>query len=175
MELNRSNMPVTYRKIASVTVGAGGAGSIDFTSIPGTYTDLELKLSLRVTGAVSDVALRFNGSTTSYSRRALSAYSPNASSASASDAYIGPANESGYTASSFSSVSIYIPNYAGSTNKSISVDQVQESNQTSVYMNLFANLWSNTAAITSIKLEALSGSLTFAQHSTAVLYGIKKS
>ena len=40
-------MATTFTKIASVTVGSGGASSIDFTSIPSTYTDLCVKLSTR--------------------------------------------------------------------------------------------------------------------------------
>ena len=39
----------TYTLISSVTVGAGGASSIDFTSIPSTYTDLLVKISARST------------------------------------------------------------------------------------------------------------------------------
>lgn len=41
-------MMATYIKIGSVEVGAGGASSIDFSSIPATYTDLVLKMSARV-------------------------------------------------------------------------------------------------------------------------------
>ena len=40
-------MANTYELIASSTVGAGGASSIDFNSIPNTYTDLLVKLSGR--------------------------------------------------------------------------------------------------------------------------------
>jgi hypothetical protein len=57
-------MANTYTLIASSTVSAGGVSSIDFTSIPSTYTDLCLKLSIR-TAASSDypaIVLRFNGS-----------------------------------------------------------------------------------------------------------------
>jgi hypothetical protein len=40
-------MANTYEAIATVTVGSGGATDIEFTSIPGTYTDLLIKSSLR--------------------------------------------------------------------------------------------------------------------------------
>jgi hypothetical protein len=40
-------MATTFIKIASVTVGSGGAASMDFTSIPSTYTDLVIKVSTR--------------------------------------------------------------------------------------------------------------------------------
>ena len=67
-------MPSTYELIASYTVGAGGAASIDFTSIPATYTDLVLKLSSRTaTGGANDVYIQFNTDSTSanYSERQL--------------------------------------------------------------------------------------------------------
>ena len=46
-------MATTYTLISSVTVGSGGAASIEFTSIPSTYTDLVLKLSARSSRNVS--------------------------------------------------------------------------------------------------------------------------
>lgn len=168
-------MPVTYRKIASVTVGSGGAADIQFTGIPSIFDDLVLKLSLRTTSTNADVKITFNSNTSSYSRRAVSGSGTAATSAGAADAWIGQAVESTYTAATFSNVEIYIPNYKENTNKPYSVDQTQENNATLSYMNLIAGLWSNTAAITSITFNALSGSFTFAQHSTATLYGISKS
>jgi hypothetical protein len=39
-------MANTYEAIATVTVGSGGAANIEFTSIPGTYTDLINKILL---------------------------------------------------------------------------------------------------------------------------------
>ena len=58
-------MPTTFTKIASVSVGAGGASSIDFTSIPSTYTDLVVKVSYRTTDATNTGTLisTFNNDT----------------------------------------------------------------------------------------------------------------
>jgi hypothetical protein len=70
---------------------------------------------------------------------------------------------------------MYIPNYAGSTNKSFSTESATENNGTGADLVMRAHLWSNTAAITSIKLFAANGSGNFGQYSTAVLYGISKS
>jgi hypothetical protein len=169
-------MANTFVKIASVTVGAGGAASIDFTSIPSTYTDLVLKISGRNTANSSIVDLTFNGSTSGYSYRGLygngsSAASNNGSSV-ASIALLA-LEVSTYTASTFSNQEIYIPNYAGSQNKSVSADEVTENNATLSVASLYAGLWDNSAAITSIKLDPDSGD--FAQYSTATLYGIKNS
>ena len=65
-------MAVTYIKIASVAVGSGGAATIEFTSIPGTYTDLLLLSSTR-DGTTADnnteFKLRFNSSSTSWTNR----------------------------------------------------------------------------------------------------------
>jgi len=78
------------------------------------------------------------------------------------------------TASTFSNGQIYIPNYAGSNNKSFSVDNVTERNATSIQMCLMAGRLANTSAITSISLVSQTSS-NLVQHSTATLYGIKNS
>jgi hypothetical protein len=50
---------------------------------------------------------------------------------------------------------------------------VTEDNATLAWAYLSAALWSNSAAITSVKLIPNAG--TFVQYSTATLYGINKS
>ena len=171
-------MANTFTLIASSTVGAGGASSIDFTSIPSTYTDLVIKYSLRSSSTTDDylgVKLSFNSSTTSFTIRQVTGTGSTASSSNYSTN-----NPSGYmqagltTASTFASGDIYIPNYAGSTNKSFSTDSVAENNAaTANLLSLLAGLWSNTAAITSISLTPATGN--FVQYSTAYLYGVKNA
>lgn len=169
-------MPNTMTLIASSTVGAGGASSIDFTSIPSTYTDLVLKISARQ-GAENAFDITFNGATTSYAVKRLQG---NGSSATSNDAggtstairVIGIAS-SGSTANTFGNSEIYIPNYAGSNNKSVSIDGVNEDNASEAYMNLAAGIRSNTAAINQITITPRAGSL--AQYSTAYLYGVKNA
>jgi hypothetical protein len=78
------------------------------------------------------------------------------------------------TSSTFANMEWYIPNYAGSTNKSTSYDGVSENNGTLAYAGFYAGLWSNTSAITSLKIESGNGN-TMLQYSTATLYGINKS
>jgi len=77
------------------------------------------------------------------------------------------------TASTFSSFEIYIPNAFGTTQKSISTDNVTENNGTTAYATMLATLVNLTSAITSLKLEPSANS--FAQYTTASLYGISKS
>lgn len=175
-------MPDTFIKIASVTVGSGGAASIDFTSIPATYTDLLIYTSSKNTsaGAVSDMYLTFNNSGgTAYSERTLFGTGSSALSESfTSQAFIpraGYSTGTAFTTGAFSNNLYYIPNYAGSNNKTLSIDSVMEDNGTGSYMGLFAGLWANTAAITSVKLTPYATIGNFAQYSTAILYGIKNS
>jgi hypothetical protein len=171
-------MANTFTKIASVSLSSA-ASSIDFTSIPSTYTDLCLKVSSR--NAVGTVLLyvRMNGDTgNNYSARRFyatgSTVASNSSSGANSIVIYGGSTASDYTASTFSNAEIYIPNYANTSYaKSVSIDGVTENNATEAYSTLDASLWNSTAAITSISLFYTS--FNQVQYSTAVLYGIKKS
>jgi hypothetical protein len=172
-------MAITYKAIATTTVGSGGASSIDFTSIPATYTDLLLVISTRQPGGApswSDLRIRFNSSTTSYTDKLLYGDGSSATSISESDTgiVIRSVNNGVATANTFGSASIYIPNYTSSNYKSVSIDQVTENNATQALAGLTAGLWSNTSAITSIGLTPNTAG-NFSQYSTATLYGIKNS
>jgi hypothetical protein len=164
-------MADTFIKIASVTVGAGGASSIDFTSIPSTYTDLLIVSSLRNTSGGAGAQMKFNA--TAGTTRYIEGNGASVSSGTDTAMYAGDLTASTNTANTFSSNSVYIPNYAGSNYKSSSSDAVTENNTSTAYTDFYANLWSNTAAITSISIIPNAGSI--AQYSTATLYGIKNS
>ncbi len=160
----------TYIQIGStVTVGSGGASSIDFTSISSAYTDLVLKMCVAKTTG-DNVVLSLNGSSSNFSYRLLEGDGSSAASYNNTTGRLGFASSNTTT---FSSGDLYIPNYASSTNKSYSVDFVSENNATTAYADLTAGLWSNTAAITQVTISAQSG--LFVQYSTATLYGISKS
>ncbi len=166
-------MPNTYKKIASVTVGSGGAASIDFTSIPQTYTDLKIVVSCRTNRAdVKDyIAVRPNGSTTNDSSRTISGDGTSASGDTESTVILVTTTGGTATASVFGNAEINIPNYTSANFKSISMDGVAENNATESRLQFSAGLWSDTAAITSISLVPFIGT-SFSQHSTATLYGI---
>lgn len=176
-------MPVTYSLIGSATVGSGGAFSIDFTNIPGVYTDLVLKLSGRSnrndsTNIVDSFVTKVNGSSTGYTNRLLYVTGYNSGVTSATDTTslygVAGATITNSTANTFGNAEYYIPNYAGSTNKSASFDGVGENNATNAWMGMAANLWSNTSAITSIAITPIGGT-AWLQYTTAYLYGIKNS
>lgn len=177
-------MANTYTQIGNtVTVGSGGTASITFSSIPSTFTDLCLKISARTNRSdgvgFDNISLQFNGSATGYSMRLIyatgtSALSVNSSSTASTFQY-GTSNAA--TANTFGNSEVYIPNYAGSTNKSFSSDSVTENNSNAsnaTIVGLSASLWSNTEAINSIGLT-LGAGLSFNQYTTASLYGINNS
>jgi hypothetical protein len=166
-------MATTFVKIQTVTVGSGGAASIDFTSIPQTFTDLKIVLSARNTANDNAVAASFNSSTSNFTNRILFGNGSSAASNTPNNNTICYINFSTDTALVFANSEIYIPNYTSANHKSFSSDSAQENNATTSYQILLAGLWSDTAAITSIALDPASGD--FAQYSTATLYGIKSS
>jgi hypothetical protein len=167
-------MANTYKLIASSTVGSGGTASVTFSSIPSTYTDLQIVLSPRNNNNdfYDNLNIAFNGSSSSLSGKGLQGNGSSASSFSVTN-YLGETNGATSTANTFSNISIYIPNYTSSNYKSYSVDNTQENNSSTSLMGLYAGLWSNTAAITSITLSGPYSS--YVQYSNFYLYGIKNS
>jgi hypothetical protein len=165
-------MPANYVLLEKITVGAAGASSVTFSGIPQTgYTDLVLKASVRFTGTTDWFYGSFNGDATSFTARYVQGNGATAFSGTLTN-HFGLGGKSSYTANTFASTEIYIPNYTSSNYKSISTDSVQENNATTVAAHLHAQLWSNTAAITSITL-APSGD-SFDAKSTFYLYGVAK-
>lgn len=173
--------PVTnsYESIASVTVGSGGTATITFSSIPATYTHLQIRGIARLTGAFSyeEYAITINSDTGSnYSYHYLQG---SGSAASASGGASTAAGKSGswvggtsLTSSVFGTTIFDILDYAN-TNKYTTIRMLggMDSNG-SGYVGIASSLWLNTAAVTSISLDVPSD---FAQYSQFALYGIKGS
>ena len=179
-------MAKTYTLIEAKTL-ASAVNSITFSSIPQTYTDLILKTSIRGTSGsyfTQAVRVTFNSSTSGYTTITLlnvgassvtSVTNPYSVTAASIPIF---GNNAASTTTTFNNSEIYIPNYAGSNNKSFSSDTVVESNSNGLYdvqSGIITGLLTNTAAITSITLTAQSGEGDFATNSTFYLYGIKNS
>jgi len=168
----------TYIEIASVTIGSGGASTLVFSSIPSTYTDLQISLSLKTNrgNAVDAIGFYFNTDTTSgnYSIKNLNGTGSAVAGSSPpyNDEYMFVSGD-GANTNTFGNSQIYISNYAGSEAKSASIDSVGENNATTAYANFAAYKWTGTAAINQITFFPISGT-GLLQYSTAYLYGIKK-
>jgi hypothetical protein len=168
-------MADTYKALSTVTVGAGGSSTITFSNIPQTYTDLRIVLSARTdrSGFPNDnIRVYPNGSSSNLSERYLLGFGSGVTSATDTSG-LGAAGAVGAsaTASTFSNVEVYIPNYTGSTNKQFAVNAVSENNATDGRQGLTANLWSSTTPITSLTIVPSSGP-NFVQYTTATLYGV---
>jgi hypothetical protein len=158
------------------------AGSITFSAIPQTYTDLKILVSARDDRSGqpnTDLSLRvgYNGTINTgsiYSNRQLYGNGSTAGSQSSSTdyAYLGMSNGPTSTANTFGNTEIYIPNYTSANNKSVSTDGVSENNATTAYAVLNANLISTSNPITDIQISAVYGSGNFESGSTFYLYGI---
>jgi hypothetical protein len=175
-------MASSRQLISSQTLGSSTA-SFTFSSIPSTYTDLCLKVSLRADTASTGFMMNFNGNSTSsgtlYSDTIL--YGNGSSVGSIADTsgpvtyVLAGTDGSGDTANTFSNAEIYIPSYTANQNKPFGSNAAREynlasSSETNV---LTAHLYRNTAAITSILLKPPSGNWVVG--SSFYLYGIKNS
>ena len=170
-------MPNTFELIASSTVGAGGAASIDFTSIPSTYTDLCIKVSARTSNTPANpwqsFYCYFNNDTTGGNYTGRAVYGTGSAAGSEANGIVLFATNAAATASTFANSEIYIPNYTSSNQKSASADNGTENNATAALAYLGALKWSGTAAVNRLTLTTVTG--TFVQYSTAYLYGVKNA
>ena len=172
----------TYTLISS-NVLASSAASVTFSSIPATYTDLVLRLSVRSSKSDTDdyMMMQFNSITSGYSETTLYANSTptpaswgqtGLSAVGGSQYFIITGNTA--TASTFSNVEYYIPSYAVSQNKPVSGMTTPENSNTTKYVpRVMAALMSNTATISGITFTL--GSSNFMSGSSFYLYGISNA
>lgn len=172
------SVPGSYESIATLNAAAGGSASLEFTSIPSTYTHLEIRGISRTSYASISTALvaQFNSDTGSnYFHHLL--YGDGASAASAavtSSTSFGFGFTAGNTAtaSSFGGHLITILDYKN-TNKIKTVRGLTGAdNNGNGQIRYVSGAWNSTNAITSIKIfDANGGNLS--QYTTFALYGIK--
>lgn len=160
---------MTMTLISTTQVAAGGAASITFSAIPATYTDLVVLLSSRATSTTAGITLNLNGSASSFTTRYMQG-NGSAGSSTTNTTLIGNSCISTDTSNAFSNLMLHIPDYAGSANKTFTSETVTENNSSTAYQQVFAGIWANTSAITSITLNLAN----FAQNTTASLYGVLK-
>jgi len=173
-------VPGSYESISTVTVGSGGQSSITFSSIPSTYTHLQVRGIGRTARSgvhIDGLYLQFNGDTgTTYSSHAMygngsvvAAYSIINTNSPQSGAGL-----AGSTAGAnvFGVSILDILDYAN-TNKYKTVRNLSglDTNGNGE-VDFGSAAWRSTAAITSIRFFTESGT-AFQQYSQFALYGIK--
>lgn len=167
----------SYESIATTTVGAGGASSITFSSIPQTYKHLQLRILVQGTSAFDSpfLPLQFNGVTAAsyaWHRFLGNGTSPSYVTA-ANQTYIvlprfidtGNANY----ANSFGTMVVDIADYSSTTKTTTVLAMGGFDSNGAGQIGFNSGLFNNTAAITSITFDT-SG---VAQYSQFALYGIK--
>lgn len=159
-----------FESIGTVTVGAGGASSVTFSSIPSTYKHLQIRLTATPTSA-DNFAFQFNGDTAAnYSYHYLAGSGSSATAGngvSISNGYLGYASTASYP----TSVILDILDYSNTSKYKTTRDLLGNDANGSGYIMLSSSLWSNTAAISSILLKCDAQS--FISGSTFALYGVK--
>ena len=168
-----------YESIATVTIGVT-ASAITFSSIPQTYTHLQVRgIGRAGGGAAADyngINLQVNGDTGSnYKTHQLYGDGATASASaqgSTNLTYTGVATGQNNTASIFSATIVDILDYTN-TNKYTTLRALSgtDSNNTYGYLQLGSGLWLNTAAVTSLTFQI--STVGFGQYSSFALYGIK--
>jgi hypothetical protein len=170
-----------FESIATVTVGSGGAASAEFTSIPATYSHLQLRVLSRSSRSDGGDYLKtqFNSDTGSnYSWHRLTGDGSTveaAAGASASQIILQRMASDYLSASIFSLHIIDILDYAN-TNKYKTVRCLAgvDNNSTDGRVDFSSGNWRNTNAITSIQL-GMSTATNFKQYSQFALYGIRSA
>jgi len=172
--------------IYTQTITNSTTNGITFNNIPQTFTDLQVRFSVRSLAAAANNTIFFyfqdGGNNANYSETYIYGTGSTAGSARISTGGIDygtgifaiPGNTT--TANTFGSGDIYIPNYAVSGNKhSYILDIVSENNSTTtgIYQELSAGLFNLTTAIT-VAGFYLQGGNYLAPNSTFSLYGITK-
>jgi hypothetical protein len=174
----------SYESIATAT-GTGSSATITFSSIPGTYSHLQIRGITKTTQTGSlalQLRIQLNGDTgTNYANHQLRG---DGSSAAASGqitrSYINSTDTNASSATSptnmaniFGVTIIDLIDYASTTkNKTVRHFSGLDANYASadLEINLGSGLWLNTAAVTSITLSSTDN---FTSTTTFALYGIK--
>jgi hypothetical protein len=166
-----------YESIATVTVGSGGASSITFSSIPSTYSHLQIRgIAKNASGSQQDIAVQFNSDGgNNYSGHYLLGNGSSASAGGFSSNFLTKISEvlapSG-SANVFGVDITDILDYSNSNKyKTIRNLSGWDANGSgNIYLS--SGLWMSSSAISNIYMFP-TASANFAQYSSFALYGIK--
>lgn len=170
----------SYESIATATVGSGGIVSVTFSSIPATYTHLQIRGFAQASTTnqqYNNVRLELNSDTTDANYRVHRLFTAGATITSNTEQFplIGYMQDKSSSANTYSGFVIDVLDYAN-TNKQKTLRSLWggDVNMAGGVEGLMSELWKNTAAITTIKLIATNGtSPLFTEYSQWALYGIK--
>ena len=165
-----------FESISTVTIGSGGAASVEFTSIASTYQHLQLRaLTKRSATGTENLRMEFNSSTTAatYAYHVLRGYGTGADAFGADTGqYIGMnAVVSSANTSIFGATIIDILDYTSTSKNKVARSFSGYDTNGGGAVHIQSMLWESTNAITGIKLYPETGN--FAEFTSIALYGIK--
>ena len=172
----------SYESIATVNVSSA-VSSVSFTSIPSTYSHLQIRCLTRLSGTGSDQTafwIQLNSDTgNNYTYHGLRGDGATASSygaAGQSATVLGYQPEGGYTSGIFAPYVIDILEYTNSnkfkTVRSLGGYDTNNTGTEKGVIGTFSGLWQSGSTITSITLFG-SSPRNIVQYSSFALYGIK--
>lgn len=166
-----------YDSISTITVGSGGSATIDFTSIPDTYTHLQIRAIAKTAAAGDGIRVRLNNdSGSNYAYHLIYGTGSSAATAAGTSqtiAPIGDATYSGTNANIFSVNVIDILDYAN-TNKYKTIRGLAGYDLNgSGEVRFSSALWMSTSAVNQITFYNAGGTGDYQQYTTFALYGIK--
>lgn len=171
-------MPKTYEPIATHTF-ATAASTITFSSIPGTYTDLQIIGYFGDSSSGGDSRLYLNGDTgTNYN---MNRWWAEYSTGGAIQGQIILSTQTGFwlsqnnaNSSDFICSIVDINNYASSSMfKQCTIQNYQSGSTRAQTPTMIGGAWRNTAAITSLTMTCNAGN--FPVGSSFAIYGIAKA
>ena len=169
--------PASFESIATNTVGSGGVSSVTFSSIPSTYTHLQIRATVRggFVGSEEQFKIRFNGSTSGYSSHWIEGDGASASAGNTwgdAEILLRYVSAGGTSASIFGVLVLDILDYANTSKNTVIRTLMGYDKNGGGRATLCSGLWNNTAAVSSISLVPKDGS-SWAEYSSFALYGIK--
>jgi hypothetical protein len=162
-----------YDSISTATVTSGGATSVTFSSIPATYTHLQIRMSAAFTGSVGSGFIAFNGDNASgnYSYHYLGGDGSTAGAGALASQNQGKFTGYAGTTTTVPNVMVMdILDYANTNKYKTTRTLYGNDANGSGYVEFNSNSWRSTSAITSIVLTPAN---TFAIYTSVALYGIK--
>lgn len=180
MASSKLTATTAFESIATVTVGSGGASTVEFTSIPQTFQHLQIRGICGNTTATHNyntMSVRFNSDAASnYSTHRLYGQGTTTVAqgyANITNMYAGVTNNNAVAYSIFSPMIMDVLDYSSTTKyKTAKFLAGNEDNQAGygvIYFN--SGSWHSASAISTITFSPGSGN--FCQHSSFALYGIK--
>lgn len=162
----------SYESISTVNVGATPVANVTFSSIPANYQHLQIRIFSISAATYSD--MNFNSDfNNNYSYHQITGDGASISSAGSGAMNVIYANQLGGSTTYPSVGIIDILDYANTNkNKTVRLLSGLDSNGGG-FIYYRTGAWYNTAAISTIRIGAQSGTSTFAQNTSIALYGIK--